>query len=330
MPGKARGGGATDHDSLYHRLFSDPRLVAQLLRDSIPALVLAGFDLDSMERVNAKLHAETGERREPDMVWRIPRNDDSDVYVMLLLDFQSTSDYRMALRVLVYVGLLWQHLVKENRLLPGRRLPPVLPLVLYNGARRWTAPLSLGELVGLPEGSPLWPMQPQARYHIIDEGAIPDDELAKRDTLTSLLFQAERSEPPQAADIAAKLVLYFKGNSGFDDLQSGFLELLNNGLQTIDPDVVLPKSLEEMANMQSMLVERAKALTQQWKQEGKQEGKLEGIQEGMAALLMRQLERRFGPLPDWARERIQTGEPAALDEWALRVLDAERLEDVLR
>ena len=74
--------------------------------------------------------------------------------------------------------------------------------------------------------------------------------------------------------------------------------------------------------MQSKLAARVETWTQQWKQEG--------IQEGRAALLKRQLERRFGPLPDWARDRIRTGGSAALDKWGLRVLDAESLEDVLR
>ena len=40
---------------------------------------------------------------------------------------------------MVYAGLLWQHLVKEKRLPPDGKLPPILPVVLYNGDRRWTA-----------------------------------------------------------------------------------------------------------------------------------------------------------------------------------------------
>jgi Putative transposase, YhgA-like len=82
----------------------------------------------------------------------------------------------MALRALVYARLLWQHLAAEKRLLPDGRLPPVLPVVLYNGDRRWAAPLALNELVGLPENSPLWRWQPQMRYHMVDEGAFGDDD----------------------------------------------------------------------------------------------------------------------------------------------------------
>jgi hypothetical protein len=46
-------------------------------------------------------------------------------------------------------------------------------------------------------------------------------------------------------------------------------------------------------------------------------------------LLMRLLERRFGALPDWAKERIAAADSVALEEWGLRVLDAGSLDDVL-
>ena len=145
-----------DHDGLYHRLFDHPGMVAALLREFVAGPWLDDLDLEGMERLNARFHAEKGERREGDMVWRIPRHDGSDTYLVLLLEFQSTPNPWMALRVLVYASLLWQQLVDEKRLPPDGRLPPILPVVLYNGDRRWAAPLALHDLVGLPGNSPLW------------------------------------------------------------------------------------------------------------------------------------------------------------------------------
>ena len=46
-------------------------------------------------------------------------------------------------------------------------------------------------------------------------------------------------------------------------------------------------------------------------------------------MLRRLLERRFGALPDWARDRIAAADTAVLEDWGLRVLDAASLEDVL-
>jgi predicted transposase YdaD len=61
---------------------------------------------------------------------------------------------------------------------------------------------------------------------------------------------------------------------------------------------------------------------------GTRKGRQEGRQEGEAALLLRQLERRFGVLPAWVRERVGSAETAALEEWGVRVLDAGTLDEV--
>jgi len=62
----------------------------------------------------------------------------------------------MVLRAMVYAGLLRQHLAKEKRLPADGKLPPIPPVVLYNGDRRWAAPLAVRGLVGLPDDSSLW------------------------------------------------------------------------------------------------------------------------------------------------------------------------------
>jgi Domain of unknown function (DUF4351) len=71
---------------------------------------------------------------------------------------------------------------------------------------------------------------------------------------------------------------------------------------------------EELLEVRNMLAARAENWKQPWLQEGRQEGR----QEGEAALLARQLERRFGALPGWAKDRIATADIVAL-EWGLRI-----------
>jgi predicted transposase YdaD len=63
-------------------------------------------------------------------------------------------------------------------------------------------------------------------------------------------------------------------------------------------------------------------------EKGLEQGRLEGQRNGLAALLRRQLQKRFGLLPAWAEERIEHAEAASLESWGLRVLDASTLEDV--
>ena len=61
---------------------------------------------------------------------------------------------------------------------------------------------------------------------------------------------------------------------------------------------------------------------------GRAEGQAKGIIKGEAAILKRQLEKRFGKLPKWAVTRLQKANSDQLEEWSLRVLEASKLKDV--
>jgi predicted transposase YdaD len=65
------------------------------------------------------------------------------------------------------------------------------------------------------------------------------------------------------------------------------------------------------------------------RQEGHQEGRQVGRQEGEALLLLHLLERRFAPLDDTLRERVQNADTETLLVWGERVLTAKSVEEVL-
>ena len=157
-----------DDDSLYHRLFSHPELVVDLLQNFLDPELLQELDLSRMRRGNTKFTAPKGQRRRGDVMWEIPIHGGGSLFLLLVLEFQSEIDEWMPLRVLVYTGLLYQQLVDERKLKVKDGFPPVLPIVLYNGETSWNAPTSLRELIRLPAGSPLWKYQPQMRYYTID------------------------------------------------------------------------------------------------------------------------------------------------------------------
>ena len=63
-------------------------------------------------------------------------------------------------------------------------------------------------------------------------------------------------------------------------------------------------------------------------EKGMEKGLERGRAEGSAALLSRQLTRRFGPLTTTITERLAQATPEQLEQWAERVLDAPSLDDV--
>lgn len=102
----------------------------------------------------------------------------------------------MAVRMLNYLGLLYQDLIHSREIAADGRLPPILPIVLYNGRRRWNAAQDIADLIAHPPGQ-LENYRPRLRYLLIDESAYHDADLAALHNRVAALFRLENSHDPQ-------------------------------------------------------------------------------------------------------------------------------------
>ncbi len=126
-------------------------MVEGLLRDFVQEDWLALIDFTTLEKQGGSYVSDDLREREDDIIWRVRVAGDW-LYVYLLFEFQSQVDPWMAVRVVVYTGLLYQDLIKSQAVTAGERLPPVFPRVLYNGSGRWTAARDVAELIApLPD-----------------------------------------------------------------------------------------------------------------------------------------------------------------------------------
>jgi predicted transposase/invertase (TIGR01784 family) len=179
------------HDASYKKLFSHPRMMEDFLRAFVREPWVADLDFSTLESLGADFVTEAGELRDGDVVWRV-RFRGTWLYVCVLLEFQSKVDPRMALRMMVYVGLLYQKLIRQGLIRRGDKLPLVLPVVLYNGKRRWDAARDVLDLiVAAPDG--LERYQPRLEYFLLDEGRLTDSDPGSWQNLSAALFQLERS-----------------------------------------------------------------------------------------------------------------------------------------
>jgi predicted transposase YdaD len=184
------------HDHASKLLFSRRELVADLIRGYVDPTAAAGMDLRTLERCNGTYIAPDLRERRNDLVWRA-RSRHGWIYVYLLIEFQSTVDRFMAVRLLAYVALLWQDLIDQGQVTGAGRLPPVLPIVLYNGDRPWSAPTELKELLA-PAPSFLAQYQPNARHLFLDENrAATSHELGVRNVVAAV-FALEQTADPKA------------------------------------------------------------------------------------------------------------------------------------
>lgn len=198
-----------DHDGGYKLLFSHPRMVGDLLKGFVREPWVGKLDFSTLDRVNPDRVSDDLKHRKGDVVWRLRVAGEDWLYVYLLLEFQSQLDRFMPVRVLTYVSLLYQDLLRRRELTPRGKLPPIIPLVLYNGQCRWRAPRRLSRLIEGVEGG-LRAYQPEIRFLLVDEIGLPEKALARRCKLVSALFRLERSRQPNeveriVADLARSL-----------------------------------------------------------------------------------------------------------------------------
>jgi predicted transposase YdaD len=312
------------HDHSYKLLFSHPQMVRDLLDGFVREDWLSQLDYDSLEKVNGSYVSDDLRARADDLVWRV-RWGENWIYVYLLLEFRSTVDPYMAVRILTYVGLLYQDLIRSGQLSEDARLPPVLPIVLYNGAARWHAAVKLSALV---EAGPraLGVYSLQARYLLIDERRFRESERVPLRNLVAALFRLENSRT--TADVKEVVGLLFEWLSGPDQVS------LRRSFKTWLERVIVPRHrsepihrvevLEEVPVMLSETIELWKAeFRREGLQEGRQQGLQEGLREGEARILLRQLHKRFGELPQHVSLRVQQATAEELESWGERLLDAD-------
>jgi hypothetical protein len=206
----ADGGAMADHDSGYKLLFSHPQMIEELLRGFLRESWVQTLDFSTLERVGGSFVSDDLRERHSDMIWRVRWSGSGAgwFYVYLLVEFQSTPDPFMAVRLLGYVALLLADLIHTGAATTGTKLPAVLPLVLYNGKRPWNVPLDLASLFQpTPPGAER--LLPQLTYLLIDESRLSAEELALPLNRVASLFRLETCAPEDlprlTADLAALL-----------------------------------------------------------------------------------------------------------------------------
>ncbi|MEI8303237.1 MAG: Rpn family recombination-promoting nuclease/putative transposase [Burkholderiales bacterium] len=312
-------------DTAYKLLFSTPEIVRDLVTGFIHDPWLRSLDLDTLEKVPAEFIGRRLRRRASDVIWRVrtgAADDDARpawAYLYLLVEFQSRSDRWMALRVLAYVALLWQDLLRREGFQGRARLPPILPVVVYNGLRPWRAATEIGELIA-PVSPGLARYLPRMQYLLIDQARFDETQLSAMRNLMAAVMRLDRPAGRESLlSAVADLRALVAGTPRVQQVFSEWIQALFAEHPVLADSADIDLQERDMGLRETL---------RQWEREFLAQGRQEGRQEGEALLLQRQLARRFGPLPPAVVERIASATPAQLEQWGDRVLDAASLEAV--
>ncbi len=197
-------------------------------------------------------------------------------------------------------------------------MPPVLPVVLYNGKARWRKAVALSEVLE-PLPGELGAYQPEFRYLLIDEGSLSREQLEAMRNLVALLFRLETSA--KAAEAAAGLVALNEqlAARGTPEVELAFDLWLEQVLVPRFPEV----------NVGAIRDREGKAMLAQSLDKWIGDARREGRREGQKELLLGLLEQRFAPLPDRVIRRVRAiRSKARISELAKKVLEAKTLAEL--
>jgi len=314
------------HDLFFKVLLSRPERAGTLLWENLPEEIAMSLSEKLPELVPGSFVEERLRAHRSDRLYRVETVNGKTAFLYVLIEHKSTPDEKVGWQLLKYMGEILRQWEKDNP--DWKYLPAIVPFVFYHGAEAWKTP---NEFLHLVDAEEAWrPYLLNFRFPVLDLGKIPDKELSEdrrlypwllvmkyatrtkqQMTIKELLVEALRAVPEELRPILHYLIQTYV----YDE------QTLRGIIREVQPE-----EEEKMISQFAQEIER-KALLE-GRQKGLLEGEARGEARGEAKLLLRQLFRRFQPLPNEISERVHGADPNTLEIWGDRVLDAKSLDEV--
>ena len=268
------------HDSGYKKLFSNRTIFRQLLETFVNQEWVHSLNFDTCEPLDKSFISEHYKETESDLIYKVQFHD-REVYIYILIEFQSTVDPFMALRVLNYITNFYMDFLVNNS--GVKKLPAVFPIVLYNGSASWTAPVNLSALI--EQTPPLGRFALDFQYFLIAENQYSQEALLRIRNIVSTLFLAESYYDVEVLEVELlNLFLSESDKKAVSLFLNWFKQLAFHGrLESDDYESLesIYRNEEEVKTMLVTALERERErFFQNGLREGEQKGRIEGEQKG--------------------------------------------------
>jgi predicted transposase/invertase (TIGR01784 family) len=277
--------------------------------------------------LNTTFLTQSLQRKHADCIWEIPLGGHPGHSVFVLVEFQSSVDPTMAARMNSYAALLHLHLTDTRP--RARRWPPLLlPLVIYNGQPRWSAPIRLQEPPALPSWPALAHFQLHSAFHLLDLGhdELPSPE-SQPDNLALTLLHMEQASlqrhTERVGDLFDILQRQLEHHPQALALRRAFLTFFHAVLIHRGATLTTQRfeSLQEAKTMFATFVDASL-------ERGREQGLQEGLSQGRLETALKLLHLKFGASEEQWRPRLETLSADQVQDIILRAAMASSLDEL--
>lgn len=321
------------HDKSYKDLFSNKETFLNLIQNFVNNTWGSQLTKDNLTLINKSYILSDYEEQESDIVYKANFNG-NDVFFYVLLEFQSSVDFRMPIRLLLYMIEIWREILKNTKLNEFRRksfrLPAIVPIVLYNGKKKWTSSKELKDVISNSKifGENIL----NFKYEFIDINSYDKEELYNKQDISSAIFLLDQNiDRIEFYDRLKGIIIQFNKLSGEEKMQlKHWLVNINTEEYNFKDNIekIFSSNKEEVLNVTSNISRGLEKLKEDGIEEGKAKGKIEGKIEGKTEILIKQLSRKFKSLPEEYIEKIKTLPESIVENIATDIFDLESLEDL--
>jgi predicted transposase/invertase (TIGR01784 family) len=200
------------YDSAFKKVFSDKQIFFQFIDAFVPEINNLDIELDDLFLEETTFTDPNLSDKEDDILYRI-RYKGKEIYIYILIEHQSSVDYLMPYRILVYMTRIWERYVNnaKDKRRKGFKLPPIIPIVFYNGMRKWTAEIRFEEKVN--DYIEFAKYVPHFYYLLVDVGSIEEWRLKRMNNALSLFLSLDAYKEKDVMEIIEEVKGIFEGFS---------------------------------------------------------------------------------------------------------------------
>ena len=315
------------HDKGYKRIFSVKKHFLHFIKKYIALEWMMELKEKDLELIDKEFITDQFDTYESDLVYKVYTKE-GVVYLFFLLELQSYNDFTMPFRLLIYMTAIWldhfKNCDKNKRGQKDYKLPAIMPIVLHNGERNWTASCRFSQMINNAELFGKYVVD--FEYALVSVNTLTESKISSSNTLIDNIFLADRKRTRQDWTDGIAGLMHRIRAMDTNDLNE-WITWFSNVIRKLNEDErgelitqIKEGEEKEMCSSFERLLNKEKA-------DGRAEGWKDGRAEGKAEAVIELLED-LGELSDSLRNCIMEQMDLELQKkWLKAAAKAKSIEE---